>query len=405
MSHRAVLVVLLVALPVRAADPLPPDAVARLGDTRFLAGGPVERLDFSADGRHLTAVTKSETETVWNTSTWAVTREANPVRPVGAVVRWKPNSFPDSARGLAISDGVAVVRDFETGTDVARLGGHFAPVTATVVSPDGKRLATASADGLVRVWDAATLRPLVEPRGHRAGVLSVAVSPDGKLAVTSGADESVIVWNLADGREVRAFAADADPQAAFTPDGSAVRFRKGVAWVVRDVTTGLEVEKPHKETARDATVSPDGRTRVIFDPNGCVWLVEVATGEPRRKLAGHRGACRAFAFTPDGTKLLTASADHTVLVWAVRLQDVPLTPELKRETSAAKLWERMTTGTASEAYAAMARLAADPRAAAAMARMRLKPGAKGGEIADVRAVEMLEALGTPEARAVLKRLK
>jgi WD40 repeat protein len=341
---------------------------------------------------------------VWDTATWAATRAANPVRPVGAVVRWNPNSFPDSTRGVAVANGVAVVRDFATGTDVAKLGGHFAPVTATVASPDGGRIATASADGLVRVWDAATLRPLVEPRGHRAGVLGVTVSPDGKLAATSGADGSVIAWTVADGREIRAFAAAADPRAAFAANGTAVRFRTGDGWATRDLTTGLAVETPHNETDRDETVSPDGRTRVIADPAGCVWLVEAATGEPRRKLAGHRGACRAFAFTPDGTKLLTGSADHTVLVWAVRLRDVPLPPELKRETSAAKLWNAMATGTAAEAYPAMARMAADPPAAVAMARMRLKPGTKADRVADVRAVELLEALDTAEARKLLKEL-
>ena len=143
---------------------------------------------------------------------------------------------------------------------------------------------------------------------------------------------------------------------------------------------------------------------MIADYSGDVWLVEVATGETRRKLSGHRAASRAFAFTPDGTKLLTASADHTALVWAVRLQDVPLSAELKQETSAAKLWSAMAGGTASEAYAAMARMAADPRAAVAMARLRFKSGTKSDALADARAVELLEATGTAEARAFLKEL-
>ena len=70
----------------------------------------------------------------------------------------------------------------------------------------------------------------------------------------------------------------------------------------------------------------------------------------------------------------------------------------------------MCTGTASEAYQAMARFAAEPPAAVKMARMRLRPAQSSDEetaatrLADTRAIEMLEALGTPEARAFLEEL-
>ena len=158
MLRRVVLLVVLVPTVATADEPLPPGAVARLGDTRFLASGLVERLDFSADGKHLTAFAR-RTPTTWNLITWQPTRTTDDVFRTTAVVRVKPNSLPDSSRGVVIGDdGVAVVRDFETGKDVARLTGHFSKVTATVVSPDGKRIATGSADGLVRVWDSTTLR-------------------------------------------------------------------------------------------------------------------------------------------------------------------------------------------------------------------------------------------------------
>lgn len=397
MLRRVVLLVVLAPGVASAAD-LPAGAVARLGDMRFQAGGPVDRLDFSADGRHLTALA-ARTHTTWDTATWTPTRDRG-VRAT-AVVRVKPNTLPDGRAVVVDDDGVAVVRDFETGKDVARLTGHAAKVTATVVSPDGRRVATGSADGLVRVWDAVTFRPLFEPRGHRGEVRGVSVSPDGKLALTSGADGAVIVWDIATGREVRAFAG---AEASFSADGTAVRVRSAKRVVVRDIATGLEVEKPDARSLAEpeAATSPDGRSRVISDESGDVWLVEAATGETRRKLTGHQGAVRAFAFTPDGSKLLTASADHTVLVWAVRLQDVPLSAALKKETSAAKLWATMATGTAAEAYPAMARMAADPRAAVAMARLRMK--SKADDVADVRAVELLEAVGTVEARAFLKEL-
>jgi hypothetical protein len=110
------------------------------------------------------------------------------------------------------------------------------------------------------------------------------------------------------------------------------------------------------------------------------------------------------AFTPDGTKLLTAGADHGVLVWSVRVRDVSLPEGWRRETSAAKLWDLMARGPADEAYLAAARLAADPVAAVKMARLRVTPGSPGEPVVDVRAVELLEAVGTEPARAFLREL-
>src|SRR5439155_6561386 len=167
MSRRLILIAALLAtgglhprLATAADDPLPPGAALRLGDTRFLAGGPVERLEFSPDARHLTAWAvpagsrDARLKTTWDAATWQPVRTTEDVQLVGAVVRWQPTSIPDSTRGVVVNlDGVAVVRDFETGKDVVRLTGHYSRVTAVAVSADGKRIATGAADGLVRVWD------------------------------------------------------------------------------------------------------------------------------------------------------------------------------------------------------------------------------------------------------------
>jgi HEAT repeat protein len=64
----------------------------------------------------------------------------------------------------------------------------------------------------------------------------------------------------------------------------------------------------------------------------------------------------------------------------------------------------MAYGQGPQSYAAMARLAADPPAAAAMARFCLKPGSAANPIADARAVELLEAIGTPQALRLLRDL-
>jgi hypothetical protein len=139
-------------------------------------------------------------------------------------------------------------------------------------------------------------------------------------------------------------------------------------------------------------------------------LYEVATGRLRRELRGHRGEVRVLGFTPDGSKLLTAGGDHTVLVWDMRLQNVPLPDAIKNETSAAKLWDVLASGGAKDAYLAMARLAREPETAVKLVRLKLGPAAKGGgeteaaNLTDARTIELLEALDTVAARALLKEL-
>jgi WD40 repeat protein len=83
----------------------------------------------------------------------------------------------------------------------ARLPGHALAVTALAFSPDGSRLATASADG-IRLWDTATARPVLFLMTPDNPVLSLAWSPDGaRLASGHGKSlESPSVVRVWEGR-------------------------------------------------------------------------------------------------------------------------------------------------------------------------------------------------------------
>jgi len=72
---------------------------------------------------------------------------------------------------------------------------HDDVVHAARFSPDGKRIASASADKYVRTFDAATAQPLRRFEGHTNYVMSVAWKSDSQTLVSAGADNLLKVWD------------------------------------------------------------------------------------------------------------------------------------------------------------------------------------------------------------------
>ena len=66
--------------------------------------------------------------------------------------------------------------------------GHRGDVNSAAMTPDGKRVVTASQDETAKVWDVETGTEIITLEGHTGPVVSAAVFPDGKRVVTASAD-------------------------------------------------------------------------------------------------------------------------------------------------------------------------------------------------------------------------
>ncbi len=86
---------------------------------------------------------------------------------------------PDGRRVVSASrDMTLKVWDLETGQAVATLQGHASSVRACAVTPDGRRVVSASGDTTLKVWDLAAGQAVATLQGHAAWVSACAVTPD-----------------------------------------------------------------------------------------------------------------------------------------------------------------------------------------------------------------------------------
>ena len=278
---------------------------------------------FSPDGTRILTTSGDTTARVWDLSErkWFVNLPNE---------RWFSASFsPDGTRVVRPSSNSARVWDASTGRCLTTLAGHEDEVMSAEFSPDGMRIVTASCDKTARVWDGATGRCLITLAGHGMFVTSAQFSPDGSRVVTASDDKTARVWDGATGKCLATLAGHEDrlTRARFGRNGTRVVTaswdRTARLW---DSATGecLTTLAGHEKYVASAEFSPDGKWVVTatFCMPTRVW--DASTGKSLATLRSPHdivddsdmGVDGNWAeFSPDGTRIVTASSADPARVW------------------------------------------------------------------------------------------
>jgi YD repeat-containing protein len=181
---------------------------------------------------------------------------------------------PDGGTRLLVNDTIVEVG--LRGSEKERFQRGF-ELPSAVLSPDGRKLLTASWDHTVTVWDPAQARPLGKLVGHEGDIMSFAFSRRSDLIATAASDSTVRIWALSFDRVPTRLLDQATEinVAQFSPDGrriiSASRDGAVTVWAWDGASYVVERTMPHGSSVEKISLSSDGKLLLTGSQEVILW--------------------------------------------------------------------------------------------------------------------------------------
>lgn len=200
--------------------------------------------------------------------------------------------------------------------------GHSRVIYAVALSPDGKRLASASVDNTIKLWNASD-GTLLRTLGGAVYSNGLAFFPGGRRLASADGDGAVRIWDTETGAVEAKLGGRGDPALAVAVFPGGERLVSGgadgkVRFWRAEARNPYRTIAAHPGYATAVAVSPDGKKTAsgsASSPLVRVWDAE--TGAAAGKFEGHTEAVNALAFSPSGERLASAGEDGTIKVWGL----------------------------------------------------------------------------------------
>jgi WD40 repeat protein/tRNA A-37 threonylcarbamoyl transferase component Bud32 len=304
------------------------------------------RFAFHKDGKHLAGFVFAEARVlVWNLESgqivaqhpftgWGISRDGTTAvgHPSGALQQRLRDLDLFLAGKIQIgkSTGRLSVFDVLTGQTINHIAGHTGGINFPHLSADGSKVATTGhQDGVIRVWDTKTgeeLREFKGPVGDEYFV--IALSPDGRRIGWKSPDGWLIVHDVASGDELmKAREGGNWSYPALNRDGTLLASGTGEEIAVWDVASGQRkaIMHGHRGFVQKFEFSPTEPVLASWGSDNTARLWDIETGRELLCLRGHRRSDRSafpeIAFNADGTLLATGGSDATIKIWDTHAGD------------------------------------------------------------------------------------
>ena len=318
-------------------------------------------LHLSGDGKVLAGVTVGSEKTVW---VWDVPTGKEwariPADPEFALcLAISPdNQFLAVAEGTCLRPDSRVLHahirlcDTATGKEVRHFGDTLRGYSSAAFSADGQTLATADEENVIRLWETATGGERLRLAGHAGPVGGLLFAENDRTLLSTSTDTTALAWDLT-GLRGRTQAADG------------------------------------KRPVRDL----QGLWKVLADPDAAaayraIWAM---TAAPRETVA----------FLRERPRRVEPPEEKEVARW---LRDLDSPDFVTRQQASEELAKFGGLVEPALRKALSGQPSLETRRRIQQLLEQLAGGPSGAELRMLRAVEVLEHIGTPEARALLESL-
>ncbi|KAF9025025.1 WD40 repeat-like protein [Hymenopellis radicata] len=333
--------------------------------------GIVESVVFSHDDTQVVSSSHDKSVRIWDVKTGQQVRELTGHTKIIWSVACSPCG-PQIVSGSA--DNSIRIWDASTGIELKQFNIHTSDVTSVAFSHDGQKIVSGSADNSIQIWDVTKgelLNELIthtdtalytvmfsydgtrivsgsnlaicvwnatvageQPeklKGHMQKVDQVAFSSDGKQVISLSLEKTIQIWDTTTGQQLKEFDYSAHhPESALLALASdstlacSADIKDGhcqpIGILIWDTASGKLLTKQYiSEKVTCLLFSPNSTCIVIGLESGSLIIWDSRMGEQLQHLKGHTESIKSVAFFPDGSQLVSVSADKSIIrTWDMR---------------------------------------------------------------------------------------